>query len=401
MQDPKSIIEQARSGHVPQTWRVIRPRGSYPVLAAVRAFFLTLAALFAAFVILLMLGIAGPAIFGSLTNTSSAPPWLEGLLDFLYSYGLVVIPVGVAAIFVAAVGIAGARAAGNMPYSFIILTPDGLVQSLAPNAITVLDFAAIDEITRLLWVSTTTYQGGGSSSSTAMFATLHYRDGRTKRWRPNWRFITRFGSDQDFVERLINAHERYRAQIGAVGGASHDRYSPPTPDVPLQAPPPYTPVLPSTSKSQARSLRRGIIIAVVIVLLACGGAVFGLVKLSQASFHPSVITTFCNAIKSGDIAMAYSNLSSSFQTRATKETFLSPPDGSGGQFVGCNGSKYIPDCPATGTCTFTTYIVDFTIRGGANDGKTLPYLIDTVRENVDPVRKTGDDKIDRISAYQP
>src|SRR5262249_14398869 len=152
--DPRAIVEQARSGQIPEAWRVIRPRGGYPARAAARAFGITLVALFFAFVILLMLGIAGPSLFAGVANT--APSWLEGLLGLLYSYGLL----AVVAILAAAVVLAGIRAAGNAPYSFIVLTPDGLVQSLGPGAIAAIDFAAIDEITRLFVITTTAHQGG-------------------------------------------------------------------------------------------------------------------------------------------------------------------------------------------------------------------------------------------------
>jgi hypothetical protein len=86
------------------------------------------------------------------------------------------------AVLAEVVVLAGARAASTASYSFIRLAGDSLAQSLGPNAVAALDFAAIDEITHYL-VMTTTSQSGGSSASMANYATLHYRDGPCKRWR--------------------------------------------------------------------------------------------------------------------------------------------------------------------------------------------------------------------------
>jgi hypothetical protein len=148
---------------------------------------------------------------------ASAERSLTGVVHLVSSYGfirvLTILVAVLAAIIAFTLARASIRAARNAPYSLIIFTPDSLVQSLAPKTVTALDFAAIDEITRQIVVHTTTSSSGMSSSSTATFAWLHTRDGRGTRWRPDWRF----GSGQAVVERLISAHERYRAQVGPPG----------------------------------------------------------------------------------------------------------------------------------------------------------------------------------------
>jgi len=169
-----------------------------------------------------------------------------------------------------------------------------------------------------------------------------------------------------------------------------DRYVVSAPAFAPQPAPRYAPVSPATSKSQGRSVRRGIVIGVIVVVLACGGAVLGVVRLYQTLFPPHVLTTFCNAIKSGDIDTAFNDLSSSFQGRTSRATFLSPPDGSGGQFVACSASdpstigNSLQDCRTieSGTKDVCVYQLAFTIRGGTNDGVLhAPYCVDTTQEN--------------------
>ncbi len=204
MQDPKAIIEPVKRGAVPAAWSVTRPRGGYPLLAAARAVFATLALIF------LLGGFASLAV----VFVSNAAPGGIGQIERLnapQAYGVPVIAGAVAVALVVAV-IAGIRAIGNAPWSWLVFTPEGLVQSLGPAAIVAVDFAAIDQITRYLRIDVRANQSGGSTwstSSTRMYATLHYRTGRTVRWRPNWRF----GADQAIVERLVNGHERYRALV--------------------------------------------------------------------------------------------------------------------------------------------------------------------------------------------
>jgi hypothetical protein len=203
MQDPTAIIEQAKSGTVPAAWSVTRPRGGFHLLAALRTGFIAL-------VVVFMVGVlASLAVIAVYDAALGRVGQIENLPQM---YAVPVIAGAVAFLLVVAV-IAGIRAAGNAPWSFLVFTPEGLVQSLGPTSIAALDFSAIDEITRLLRITVSQNQGGGSSTSTQAYAMLHYRDGHTVRWHPNWRF----GSDQTVVERLVSAHQRYRTLVNPGG----------------------------------------------------------------------------------------------------------------------------------------------------------------------------------------
>lgn len=198
MQDPKAIIEQAKSGTVPAAWSVTRPRGGFPLLAALRT----------GFIALVVVWIGG--VSASLAVIAVYQAALGGLRQIANLPQMYAVPViaGVVAFLVIVAVIAGIRAAGNAPWSFLVFTPEGVVQSLGPTSIAALDYTAIDEITRRLRI-----QGSGNSTITRAYAMLHYRDGHTVRWHPNWRF----GSDQTIVERLVSAHQRYRTLVNPGG----------------------------------------------------------------------------------------------------------------------------------------------------------------------------------------
>jgi hypothetical protein len=203
MQDPKAIIEQAKSGTVPDAWSVTRPRGGYPLLAALRTGFIALVVVF----------VVGVSASLALIAWFDAALGGVGQIENLPQMYAVPAIAGVVAFLVVVAVIAGMRAAGNAPWSFLVFTPEGLVQSLGPTKITALDFAAIADVTQLLRIQVTQNQGGGSSTSTQAYAMLHYRDGHTVRWHPNWRF----GSDQVIVGHLVNAHQRYRTLVNPGG----------------------------------------------------------------------------------------------------------------------------------------------------------------------------------------
>jgi hypothetical protein len=75
------LVERVRSSHIPATWRIVRPRGAYPVRAALRALILSLVGIFFVSAMLLLFGVVGSFIANAFTNNPSSPPWRSVLID--------------------------------------------------------------------------------------------------------------------------------------------------------------------------------------------------------------------------------------------------------------------------------------------------------------------------------
>jgi hypothetical protein len=202
MQDPKAIIQQAKSGAAPTDWFVARPEQRFPALAALRAGCLTFALLFA-------VGVVAFIVLAIVELNLSLAPLQQAEVDYftaIYSGPLLL---GIGAIIVIMAVIGGIRAIRNAPWSFLVITHEGMAQSLGPSSITSLDFAEISDITRRtdtqVYRSPLQYQ-----RYTQNYVALHYRDGRGVRsWTPNWRF----GDDEHIVFLLDARHALYLREL--------------------------------------------------------------------------------------------------------------------------------------------------------------------------------------------
>lgn len=214
MQNPEAILAAARGGSIPETWRVLRPKGSYPAGAGCLGAFVMFFILFASTIVSFIV-----ASFSNVSDQTVDNFNVNSPTDFFASFLPVPLPVliggGVALIVV--VGLLSAmRAITRIPYSYFVFTPEGAVQATGPKKITAIDYAAIDLINTRVSVSTTTYghaHAGGmtsQSSSVSVWGELHYLNGRTVRFRP----AGRFGSPESIIQRLINGHQEYRAMVG-------------------------------------------------------------------------------------------------------------------------------------------------------------------------------------------
>jgi hypothetical protein len=218
MQHPEAILAAAKSGRIPATWRVLRPKGSYPVgagcLGAFVMFFLLFAGTIVAFIVL----VAGAGTrFGSPSpsgvNANDPGAFFTSFLP-VPSPWLIVGGVGL----IIVVGLLSAmRAISRIPYSYFVFTPEGAVQAIGPRKVTAIDYSAIDLINTRVQVNTMTYRDAqtgavtGSSRSVSVWGELHYRNGRTVRFKP----AGRFGSPASIIQRLINGHQEYQAMVGA------------------------------------------------------------------------------------------------------------------------------------------------------------------------------------------
>lgn len=214
MQNPEAILAAAKNGGIPATWRVLRPKGSYPVGAGCLGAFVMFFILFAG-TILSFIAAGFSAVSGHNTGGFNA----SNPVDFFSSFLPVSLPVliggGVALIIV--VGLLSAmRAVTRIPYSYFVFTPEGAVQATGPKKVTAIDYAAIDLINTRVSVNTTTYRNAqtgavtGQSRSVSVWGELHYLGGRTVRFRP----ASRFGSAESIIQRLINGHREYRSMVG-------------------------------------------------------------------------------------------------------------------------------------------------------------------------------------------
>jgi len=207
MQNPEAILAAAKSGSVPATWRVLRPKGSYPAGAGCGGAFVGFFILFLGIIVSFFIRVISEATSHSTDGFNASDPGA-----FFTSFLPVSLPVliggGVGLIVV--VGLLNAmRAISRIPYSYFVFTPEGAVQATGPKKITAIDYGAIDLINTRISVTTTTNQNS-SSTTVSVWGELHYVDGRTVRFRP----ASRFGSAESIVQRLINGHHEYKAMVG-------------------------------------------------------------------------------------------------------------------------------------------------------------------------------------------
>lgn len=216
MMNPEAIIEAAKQGNVPATWRVLRPKSSYPATTGFLGGCFT-------FVFLVFLGIVAFFI-GAVIGTAKFASNCTGSFSSCNPFGLVTsslatatVVIGGGLVVVVIVGLLSAmRAVSRIPYSYFVFTPEGAVQATGPQKLTAIEYAAIDLINTRISVNTTTYRNSqtgavtGRSSSVSVWGELHYRNGRTVRFKP----ASRFGSAESIIQRLINDHQMYRTLIG-------------------------------------------------------------------------------------------------------------------------------------------------------------------------------------------
>jgi hypothetical protein len=209
MQDPQAIVQAARSGSAPAAWKVLRPtRSNVPASAFLGAFagcFVVFLLFFCSVVSLFVLGAAGAIKVAQQSNQSGSLPDPSGLLDWITHFG------PIAAIMLAALPIViialsgvigGTRAAASAKDSFLIITPEGVVEALSKNRISAIDFAALEDITTLLVVR---------DNNTGTLLQLHYLGGKTRTWHPN----RRFGIDQSVAQRIVKAFAEYATTVAA------------------------------------------------------------------------------------------------------------------------------------------------------------------------------------------
>ena len=217
MQHPEAILAAAKSGGIPATWRVLRPKGSYPVGAGCLGAFVMFFLLFAGTIVAFIVMAAGAATrFGSPSpsgfNENDPGAFFSSFLP-VPSPWLIVGGVGL----ILVVGLLSAlRAIARIPYSYFVFTPEGAVQATGPKQITAIDYSAIDLINTRVQVNryTTTNQATGTQSTNttvSVWGELHYSNGRTVRFKP----AGRFGSAESIIQRLINGHQEYKAMVGA------------------------------------------------------------------------------------------------------------------------------------------------------------------------------------------
>jgi hypothetical protein len=208
MQNPAAILAAAKGGSgIPATWRVLRPRGSYPVGAGFVGAFVTLLLVF--FLSFAAVGLSDATHQNVLGFDPNQPA------NFVASTLPVLIGVGVGAMVV--VGVLSAMwAISRVPYSYFVFTPEGAVQAIGAKKITAIDYSVIDMINTRIQVNryTTTNQSTGmqtTNTTVSVWGELHYSNGRTVRFKP----AGRFGSAESIIQRLINGHREYKAMVGA------------------------------------------------------------------------------------------------------------------------------------------------------------------------------------------
>ena len=218
MDNPEAILAAAKGGSIPATWRVLRPKGSYPAgagcLGAFAMFFILFAGSILSFILLGVNDVHNHSTSGFDANNPT---------DVFASALPVSLPVliggGVGAIIV--VGLLSAmRAISQIPYSYFVFTPEGAVQATGPKKIIAIDYAAIDLINTRVQVNnyTTTSQSTGArttNTTVSVWGELHYSNGRTERFKP----ASRFGSAESIIQRLINSHQEYKALVGTRSSA--------------------------------------------------------------------------------------------------------------------------------------------------------------------------------------
>lgn len=216
MLDPLAIINQAKEGTVPAAWRVLRPRGIFPISVALVSIFFTFAVEFMFLVVSMLLHF----FTGFTVGNASGAAFSVNPIDALTS----TYPVSVTQFVFIGLGIMALvailtflRLSAQMPYSYFVFTPEGAVQATGPNAITAIDYTQLDSInTRVQvtnYVTTNASTGARSTNTTvSVWLELHYRDGRTQNWRP----AGRFASAESIGQRLIDGLQHYKQLVGAL-----------------------------------------------------------------------------------------------------------------------------------------------------------------------------------------
>jgi hypothetical protein len=213
MFDAASVLAQAQVGPVPPSWHIFRAKRAGPLLAALGGgclglFFLVFCGIFALVPLLGLLALQqGSAL------SSGRFPLGEGVsADQLVALGsgLAVAVVGLGAL------IGGSRAARvhNDPLPLLAITPEGYVEYInSRKPVTTVAFADLTSLAQRLQVTRTTHQnqpgnaaaGSYTTTSTAVWLDLSYRDGRKVRWRQR----ARFGAPLAILQAIIAAQAQY------------------------------------------------------------------------------------------------------------------------------------------------------------------------------------------------
>ena len=211
MQDPQAIIQAIRNGNAPAAWKVLRPtRSNVPLSVFYGAFFgcfglivLTVCSTFAV-IVLGALG-AAKALQQIQLTPSGANPDPSVIFNRILQYGpIAVISLVAIPIVVIALGaiIGGVRATSTANDSYLVITPDGVVEALSKTRISAIDFSALADVTTLMVVQ---------NNQTSAMLELHYSNGTKRTWHPSFRF----GSDQSVIQRIVKAFQDYAATADA------------------------------------------------------------------------------------------------------------------------------------------------------------------------------------------
>jgi FHA domain/Domain of unknown function (DUF4878) len=214
--------------------------------------------------------------------------------------------------------------------------------------------------------------------------------------------VLRIGNTS-FSYEAIGASQDGQIAPGQYGGPAYEQtiigYNPvpqasqqPYPQQPQQSPDyqgytppvqqPYAPApgqvgfpgYPATAVQSQKKSRLGLWIAlIVIVLLVAAGGVGGYVYLNRST-PEKTLTTYCNALQSGDYQTAYNQLSSSLTSKFTEPQFAQLSQVS---FAAVGGLK---------SCTVSNVqengsTATGTITGTFGNGKTQPSPVSLVNQN--------------------
>jgi len=134
------------------------------------------------------------------------------------------------------------------------------------------------------------------------------------------------------------------------------------------------PGYPATAMQPQKKSRLGLWIAlIVIVLLVAAGGVGGYVYLNRST-PEKTITTYCNALQSGDYQTAYNQLSSSLTSKFTESQFAQLSQ-VGFAAVGGLKSCTVSNVQENGSTATGT------ITGTFGNGKTQPSPVSLVNQN--------------------
>jgi hypothetical protein len=218
MLDAQAVLAQARQGMAPPMWQIFVGKRLNPFLVGCFATFFTLffvafCGIFATIVTAIVFGISSGASYAA---SGSPFDQIAGAAQFAPLAAVLGLAIPLTIGFLAA-----ARAARDRrdPDPLLVVTPDGFVEYVnSRKPVIAVAFADLADLRLRINTTRTTHynqpgnpaSGSYTTTSTAVWLDLLYRDGRTVRWRQR----ARFGQADAVVQSIIAAHGRYAAQYG-------------------------------------------------------------------------------------------------------------------------------------------------------------------------------------------